>query len=98
MGYVPGSHRAGLKKFINIFTADEKVKILEDPKINGVAPIYVEVPRGSIAFHHGLTVHLAKVNKSGRIRRAHTMIYFRDGPTRTKALAHPSGHRPSTEI
>jgi ectoine hydroxylase-related dioxygenase (phytanoyl-CoA dioxygenase family) len=98
MGYVPGSHRAGLKKFINIFTADEKVKILEDPKINGVAPVYVEVPRGSIAFHHGLTVHLAKVNKSDRIRRVHTMIYFRDGATRTKPFVHPSVDRPAIKI
>ncbi|HVN64948.1 MAG TPA: phytanoyl-CoA dioxygenase family protein, partial [Candidatus Binataceae bacterium] len=93
MGYVPGSHRAGLKKFINIFSADESEKILEDPKIAGVAPVYVEVPRGSVAFHHGLTVHLAKTNKSDRIRRVHTMIYFRDGAARSTMAIHPSVDR-----
>jgi ectoine hydroxylase-related dioxygenase (phytanoyl-CoA dioxygenase family) len=98
MGYVPGSHRIGLRQFVNIFTADESVKILDDPKISGVAPVYVEVPRGSIAFHHGLTVHMAKPNKSNRMRRVHTMIYFRDGARRTKPFVHPSVDRPGIKI
>lgn len=98
MGYVPGSHRAGLRQFVNIFTADESVKILEDPKISGVPPVYVEVPRGSVAFHHGLTVHMAKPNKSNRMRRVHTMIYFRDGAIRTKPYVHPSVDRPGIKV
>jgi ectoine hydroxylase-related dioxygenase (phytanoyl-CoA dioxygenase family) len=98
MGYVPGSHRVGLRRFVNIFTADEQVKILEDPKIEGVPPVYIEVPRGSVAFHHGLTVHMAGPNKSGRTRRVHTMIYFRDGATRTKSYVHPSVDRPDIKI
>lgn len=98
MGYVPGSHRAGVRKFVNIFTADEKVKILEEPAISGIAPVYVEVPRGSIAFHHGLTVHMAMPNKSSRTRRVHTMIYFRDGATRTRPYVHPSVDRPGIRV
>ena len=98
MGYVPGSHRVGVKKFVNIFTADEKVKILEEPSIAAIPPVYVEVPRGSIAFHHGLTVHLAMGNKSDRTRRVHTMIYFRDGATRTKPYVHPSVDRPGIRV
>jgi len=98
MGYVPGSHLVGLRKFVNIFSADENVKILEDPKIGGVPPVYVEVPRGAIAFHHGLTVHMAKPNRSARTRRVHTMIYFRDGATRSKTYVHPSVDRPGIEV
>jgi ectoine hydroxylase-related dioxygenase (phytanoyl-CoA dioxygenase family) len=98
MGYVPGSHRVGLRRFINIFTADEQVKILADSRIQGVPPVYVEVPRGSVAFHHGLTVHMAGPNKSGRTRRVHTMIYFRDGATRTKPYVHPSVDRPGIKV
>jgi ectoine hydroxylase-related dioxygenase (phytanoyl-CoA dioxygenase family) len=98
MAYVPGSHLVGVKKFVNIFTADEKVKILEEPKIAAIPPVYVEVPRGSVAFHHGLTVHLAMGNKSNRTRRVHTMIYFRDGATRTKPYAHPSVDRPGIKV
>jgi ectoine hydroxylase-related dioxygenase (phytanoyl-CoA dioxygenase family) len=98
MAYVPGSHRAGLRKFINIFKADEKVKILEEPAINGVPPVFVEVPRGAVAFHHGLTVHLANANRSSHMRRVHTMIYFRDGATRSKPFLHPSVDRPGIQI
>ena len=98
MAYVPGSHLVGVRKFVNIFTADEKVKILEEPEIAAIAPVYVEVPRGAVAFHHGLTVHLAGANKSPRTRRVHTMIYFRDGATRTKPYAHPSVDRPGIKM
>ena len=98
MAYLPGSHLMGVRKFVNIFTADEKVKILEEPKIAAIAPVYVEVPRGSVAFHHGLTVHLAMENASERTRRVHTMIYFRDGATRTKPYAHPSVDRPGIKV
>jgi ectoine hydroxylase-related dioxygenase (phytanoyl-CoA dioxygenase family) len=98
MGYVPGSHLVGVKKFINIFTADEKVKILEEPAIAAIPPRYVEVPRGAVALHHGLTVHMAMANKSARTRRVHTMIYFRDGATRTKPYVHPSVDRPGIRM
>ena len=98
MAYVPGSHLVGVRKFVNIFTADERVKILEEPKIAAIAPVYVEVPRGAVAFHHGLTVHLAGANKSPRTRRVHTMIYFRDGAARTKPYAHPCVDRPGIKM
>ncbi len=98
MGYVPGSHRVGLRKFINIFSADESVKILEDPSVRGIPPVYVEVPRGSVAFHHGLTVHLARANRSDWVRRVHTMIYFRDGATRSQPWVHPSVDRPGIKV
>ena len=39
-------------------------------------------PKGSVAFHHGLTVHLAKPNTTDRPRAVHTIIYFPDGSTR----------------
>ena len=98
MAYLPGSHLVGVRKFVNIFTADEKVKILEEPKIAAIPPVYVEAPCGSVAFHHGLTVHLAGANNSNRTRRVHTMIYFRDGATRTKPYAHPSVDRPAIAV
>jgi len=98
MGYVPGSHLVGVRKFINIFSADEKVKILEEPALAAIPPRYVEVPRGAVAFHHGLTVHMAMPNKSARTRRVHTMIYFRDGATRTKPHVHPSVDRPGIKM
>ena len=60
----------------------------------GITPVYVEVPPGSVAFHHGLTFHLAKPNLTGTVRRVHTAIYFADGSTRGEGrFPHPSVER-----
>jgi ectoine hydroxylase-related dioxygenase (phytanoyl-CoA dioxygenase family) len=97
MGYVPGSHRTGLRKFVNIFLG-KPYDILGDPALRGVPPVFVSARRGSVAFHHGLTVHLAKANRSQRVRRVHTMIFFRDGSTRAHAGPHPSVDRGQVRV
>jgi ectoine hydroxylase-related dioxygenase (phytanoyl-CoA dioxygenase family) len=81
MGYVPGSHRLGLRRFVNIFLGEPE-DVLARPELAGREPVFVDVPRGAVAFHHSLTVHCAKPNRSERMRRVHTMIFFRDGATR----------------
>ena len=43
---------------MNIFFGEPE-DILADPEVAGIEPVFVEVPKGSVAFHHGLTVHLA---------------------------------------
>ena len=54
----------------------------------------MEVPAGAVAFHHGLTVHLARPNQTSLTRRVHTVIYFADGSTRVaRAHPHPSVDR-----
>jgi ectoine hydroxylase-related dioxygenase (phytanoyl-CoA dioxygenase family) len=98
MGYVPGSHAIGLRKFVNIFQPEEALEILKLPEIRDTAPIFVEVPRGAVAFHHGLTVHTAKPNRTSNVRRVHTIIYFRDGSTRGREFFHPSVDRPGIKI
>ncbi|MGZ4695265.1 MAG: phytanoyl-CoA dioxygenase family protein, partial [Acidimicrobiales bacterium] len=97
MGYVPGSHRIGLRKFVNIFFG-EVPDLLSEPELGGTEPEFVEVPRGSVAFHHGLTAHLARPNTTASTRRVHTMIYFADGCTRGGARhPHPSVDRAGIE-
>ncbi len=97
MGYVPGSHRIGLRRFVNIFYG-EVPDLLADPELAGTEPRYVEVPRGSVAFHHGLTAHLARPNVTISTRRVHTIIYFADGCTRGGAKhSHPSVDRAGIE-
>lgn len=100
MAYVPGSHRVGLDRFVDIFGVfgPEPEDILAHPDLASTEPVLVEVPRGSVAFHHGLTVHLARPNSSDRVRRVHTMIYFRDGCTRSSPYPHPSVERDGIEI
>jgi ectoine hydroxylase-related dioxygenase (phytanoyl-CoA dioxygenase family) len=97
MGYVPGSHQVGLRRFVNIFFGDPE-DILTDPAIAGVEPVFVEVPKGSIAFHHGLTVHLAKPNTTDRARAVHTVIYFADGSTRGYPTPHFAVDRAGIEV
>lgn len=97
MGYVPGSHLFGVRKFINIFFGEPE-DLLNAPEARGVAPVFVEVPRGAVAFHHGLTFHLAKPNATGCPRRVHTIIYFRDGCTRGSDFFHPSVDRPGIAV
>ena len=92
MGYVPGSHRLGLRKFVNIFTGPPEDTLALDG-LRQRAPVYVEVPPGAVAFHHGLTFHLAAPNRTERTRRVHTAIYFADGSTRGTAHPHPSVDR-----
>ena len=81
MGYLPGSHRLGLREFVNIFTGSD-----DDPlarhELAGIQPAWVEVPAGAVAYHHGLTFHLARPNTTATVRRVHTVIYFADGSTR----------------
>jgi ectoine hydroxylase-related dioxygenase (phytanoyl-CoA dioxygenase family) len=93
MGYIPGSHAIGLREFVNIFRPEAALELLKRPELKDAKPVWVEVPRGGVAFHHGLTVHLAKPNLGARTRRVQTMIFFRDGSTRSTAFPHDSVER-----
>lgn len=95
LAYVPGSHRVGLDKFVDIFGifSAEPEDILRHPDVAARNPVVVEVPRGSVAFHHSLTVHLAEPNATDEMRRVHTVIYLRDGCTRGGPIPHPAVDR-----
>jgi len=94
MGYVPGSHRSGLRAFVNIFWG-EPDDLLARAELAGTEPVFVEVPAGSVAFHHGLTAHLAKPNRTEQPRAVHTVIYFADGcHRRAGEHPHPAVDRP----
>jgi ectoine hydroxylase-related dioxygenase (phytanoyl-CoA dioxygenase family) len=97
MAYLPGSHSIGLRKFVNIFFGEPE-DILADPEVAGIDPVFVEVPKGSVAFHHGLTVHLAGPNRTDRARAVQTMIYFPDGSTRGYPVPHFSVDRSGIEV
>src|SRR5262249_47725926 len=73
--------------------------IVQGPEARGVEPRWVEVPRGAVAFHHSLTIHLASANRTARPRRVDTKILFPDGaarratppPPRVRRAANPIG-------
>jgi ectoine hydroxylase-related dioxygenase (phytanoyl-CoA dioxygenase family) len=85
MSYVPGSHKAGRLKVVNIMHTTEPYDILKDPALAGSAPVSVEAPLGSVVWHHGLTVHQAAPNLTDRLRRVFTVVYIADGQLRDQA-------------
>jgi ectoine hydroxylase-related dioxygenase (phytanoyl-CoA dioxygenase family) len=97
MGYLPGTHLIGMRKFINIFFGEPE-DILRDPEVADIEPVFLEVPAGSVAYHHGLTVHLAKPNVTERPRAVHTIIYFPDGSTRGYPHQHFAVDRGGIEV
>jgi len=90
MGYVPGSHH-GEATFVDIFTTPGAGKALEERQAR--APVFVPCRPGDIIFHGGLTVHLAKPNRSDHTRRVYTAIYLADGLHRGSERPHPSVDR-----
>jgi ectoine hydroxylase-related dioxygenase (phytanoyl-CoA dioxygenase family) len=97
LGYLPGTHDIGLRKFVNIFFGEPQ-DILAEPEVRDIEPVFEEVPKGSVAFHHGLTVHLAKPNTTDRDRAVHTIIYFPDGSTRGYPNQHFAVDRGGIEV
>jgi ectoine hydroxylase-related dioxygenase (phytanoyl-CoA dioxygenase family) len=79
VAYVPGSHRVGRLKVVNLLHTTEPYDILRDPALAGEKPVTVEAPVGSVVWHHGLTVHEAFPNQSEITRRAFTIVYIADG-------------------
>ena len=90
MGYVPGSH-LGDVEFVDIFSKPGSGAALVAKQ--AAEPVFVPCTPGDVIFHHGRTVHLAKPNRTGRMRRVYTGIYFKDGCTRGTARPHPSVDR-----
>ena len=83
IGFIPGSHKIKEPKFINIFKGKvDKEELEKLPQVGKKKPVYVELNEGDISFHHGLTFHLAKQNKTKEDRLVYTVIFFADGSTR----------------
>ena len=87
MAYLPGSHRLGLERFVDIsHVFQEPYDIVNDEAVAAIEPVWVEAKPGSIVFHHSLSVHLADANTSPQTRRVYCVIYFADGCVRRSPL------------
>lgn len=84
-GYVPGSHKLGPLRMVNLTRTTEAYDILGDPALGGAEPVYVEADRGSVVWHHGFTVHAASPNTTDRVRRVFTVVYLADDYPRAKS-------------
>jgi hypothetical protein len=89
MAYLPGSHRVGLERFVDIsHFFREPYDIVHDPAVAELQPIWVEAEPGSVVFHHSLTVHQADANSTQTTRRVYCIIYFADGCVRRAGIPH----------
>ena len=84
MAYVPGSHRAGSLRTVDITHQSEPYDILRDPKLGGAHPQWMNVDPGSIVWHDGFTVHQASANRSDSTRRVFTIVYIASEARRVK--------------
>jgi len=69
MRYVPGSHRHGILEMEH----EANRPVHHRPKIAGLnlkEEVACPVPRGSVIFHHGLTLHRSGINQTNTWRRA----------------------------
>jgi hypothetical protein len=88
--------RPGDVTFIDVFTSPGQGHDFERRQTE--RPIFVSARPGDVLFHHGATIHCAKPNRSDRVRRVHTAIYFRDGCTRKNDRPHHSLDRDAIAV
>ena len=86
MAYVPGSHKAGALRVVDITHRTEPYDILTDPALQGAQPEFVEVSAGDVIWHHGYTVHQAAANQTNQTRRVFTVVYISDAGRRAKSF------------
>ena len=84
MAYVPGSHKAGRLKVVDITHQTDPYEILNDPALAGREPQWMEVQAGTVIWHHGLTVHQASANETDQTRRVFTVVYVDSEARRIK--------------
>jgi len=76
LGFIPGSHRYGVKEYVDIFEHPHLPEAVKGTKL-----VNVPLRAGDATFHTGLTFHAANSNKTSETREAMTVIYFEDGAT-----------------
>jgi len=74
MGFIPGTHKSGVKEYIDIF---EKPHLPEAVKVEDL--VNIPLKAGDATYHSGLTFHAANANNTNEVREAMTIIYFEDG-------------------
>ena len=99
LGFYAGSHKKDDKRFIDIFSGKvDEEKFVKETNLESIKVSYQNMNIGDVSFHHGLTFHRAKPNRSKEDRVVHTAIYFADGCTRGDDKFHFSVDRPNIKV
>ena len=76
LGFIPGSHKFGVKEYVDIFENPHIPEVAKGTKL-----LSVPLLAGDATYHTGLTFHAANANKTAETREATTIIYFENGTT-----------------
>lgn len=99
LGFYAGSHKKDDKRFIDIFSGKvDEEEFVKETNLESIKVSYQKMNIGDVSFHHGLTFHRAKPNRSKEDRVVHTAIYFADGCTRGDDKFHFSVDRPNIKV
>lgn len=79
MMFVPGSHKVGKLKGINLVDPENIYDFVKGTEIEKTRPVKVPLKAGDITFHSGLTFHYAHANLSDQPRKVLAIIYMPDG-------------------
>ncbi|HEY1709538.1 MAG TPA: phytanoyl-CoA dioxygenase family protein [Rhizomicrobium sp.] len=93
MGYVAGTQEAP-REFVDIFRSAGAGTAYAARHAQAQ---YIPAKRGDVIFHGARTVHMAMPNRSVKTRAVHTVVYFRDGCTRTATGASTAQDRNGTK-
>lgn len=92
MAFIPGSHRFGSLRPIQLFDPQPEDIFAQLPDEiragKDLTPVFQPMAAGSCTFHHGLTFHYAGANTTDRSRLAISTIYMPDG-VRYNGRSHP---------
>jgi hypothetical protein len=78
--YIPGSHRWDLLPVTGLAGDMDAIQsVLSEEQREQFRPVPAKLKKGEATFHHGLTVHGSRENRSQRPRRAAVINVFRDG-------------------
>ena len=87
------------KRFIDIFSGKvDEEEFVKETNLESIKVSYQKMNIGDVSFHHGLTFHRAKPNRSKEDRVVHTAIFFADGCTRGDDKFHFSVDRPNIKV
>lgn len=87
--YIPGSHKAGMRKHNTTGTLGFSQGISDWSSIDDENEIQMKAQAGDILVHHSLTIHRANANQSGNSRQSVGFIFYRQDVVEDKA-AHDS--------
>ena len=73
---IPGSHKLGLLEHKPSNIPGNSKMIADESICDWQTEVPIELVKGSVGFHHCLTVHRSDPNRSNRSRRAYTVVFM----------------------